>query len=107
MKCILVGEDTVLEERIRTFLFDKSTEMVAGKRRIGRQTLNNLVLKIASEEGIKGSYTEDAPPDAELILIEDLEKVDLGLISETWPYSDILYSQVLCHQVPAVARVRR
>lgn len=106
MKCVIIGEDTDLEERIRAFISNRDSEMVAGRRRMGKGALISLVLKIASEEGLVCGCTEDAPPDADLVIIEDWMAADFGSISEKWPESDILYAQDLCHHVPAVARVK-
>ena len=107
MKCVIVGDDMDLEERIRAFILDKNSEMVAGRRRMGREALTDLVLKIAMREGLKCGRTADAPADADLVIIEDWENTDFDSISERWPDSDILYSQDLCHQVPAIARMKR
>ena len=107
MKCVIVGNDTDLEERIKAFIFDKDSEMVAGRRRMGREALTDLVLKIAMREGLRCGCTADAPADADLVIIENWENTDFSSISKKWPDSDILYSQDLCHQVPAIARVKK
>ncbi len=107
MKCVIVGDDTDLEDRIKAFISDKGSEMVTGRRRMGREALTDLVLKIAMREGIRCGTTADAPANADIVIIENWENTDFGSVSEKWPDSDIFYSQDLCHQVPAIARAKR
>lgn len=73
---------------------------------MGRDAMIDLVLKVATETGLDCGCIPNAAPDTEIVLVLDYP-TDFGPILEKWPSSDILYYRELCHQVPAVARLRR
>ena len=106
MACRISEDATRLDMRIRAFLSDKETDMVTGIRRMGREPLVDLVMEIAREEGIRCCHPEDASDDAELIVFRHWEGMDADDVRSRWPEADVLFGQDLCHQVPAVVRLR-
>ena len=52
------------------------------------------------------SLSDDAPGDAGLVVFRHWQDMDADSVRERWPDSDIIYGQDLCHQVPAVVRLR-
>lgn len=103
MKCRILNDTTSLEARISTFISDKGTDMVTGTRRMGRDPLVDLVIEIASYQGLKCFPSEDAPDDAEIVVFRHWNDMDQESVKK-WPNADILFGQDLCHQVPAVVR---
>lgn len=79
------GDPKTLVPRIRRFLRDEGSNMIAGPRRMPRSELVELVASVAEEEGIEATFFDHW---------ELLEPVD----------GQVFFGQDLCHQVPAVVR---
>ena len=95
-----------MEMRIGTFLSDRSNDMVTGIRRMGRDPLVDLVVEISRASGRRCFLSDDAPDDAEVVVFRHWKGMDAGDVRRRWPEADVLFGQDLCHQVPAVVRLR-
>lgn len=107
MECMTEGDDVTLEARVTAFLADRDAEIVAGPRRMGREELVCAVMGIASANGLRCYASESAPKDADVVAFAHWQGMDVVSVREMWPEADILFGQDLCHQVPAVVRLRR
>ncbi len=104
--CTSPNREENLDAGITSFLSDRANDMVAGIRRMGRDTLVDRVMTIATEMGLDCRVADDAPPGTETVIFRHWRDMDADVIDDRWPESDILYGQDLCHQVPAVVRYR-
>ena len=104
--CTAPNREENLDAGIRSFLSDKGNDMVAGIRRMGRDALVDRVMDVASDMGFDCHLSDDAPGDAGLVVFRHWQEMDADSVRERWPDSDIIYGQDLCHQVPAVVRLR-
>ncbi|MGN0098023.1 MAG: hypothetical protein ACI38Y_01680 [Candidatus Methanomethylophilaceae archaeon] len=104
--CTAPNREENLESGIRSFLSDRGNDMVAGIRRMGRDALVDRVMEVASDMGLDCHLSDDAPSDAEIVLFRHWQDMDIDGIRVIWPDSDIIFGQDLCHQVPAVVRLR-
>lgn len=80
------GDPETLVPRIKRFLKEENSNMIAGPRRMPRSELVELVASVAEEEGIKATFFDH------WALLEPVE-------------GPVFFGQDLCHQVPAVVRL--
>ena len=101
-------DDRELRYKIETFLRDRSRDAVLGTRRMGR---NNLVQETAEICGtLELSYSIYPDTSGKDVIIFDewyeMEDVIKDILRKRSGV-DIIYGQDLCHQVPAIARMKK
>ena len=103
MECA-AGDGSNLDVRVERFITDRSSSAVTGIRRMGREELVRFVASKAREMGYSVAVGDDEAEDAQIALALHWDCLD-DVVSKH-PGADILYGQDLCHQVPAVVRLR-
>ena len=104
----MMDDSTRLSDRVIAFLNDRSTDSVLGPRRFGRADIVEYVVEKAESMGFR-VWTESSRVDRpDIIVLEHWSLLDsnAGIVASN-PDADVLYGQDLCHQVPAVVRLRR
>ena len=107
--CTAIDDDaTRLSDRVASFLSDRSTDSVLGPRRFGREALVDYVVDAARSRGLS-VWTEDGPVDRpDTMVFRHWSSMDVYRDAiDSNPGADILFGQDLCHQVPAVVRLRK
>jgi hypothetical protein len=104
MECA-AADGSNLDTRVERFIADRSSPAVTGIRRMGREELVMFVASKAREMGYTVAVGGDGPKGADIAIAMHWDGLD-GTVS-AHPDSDILYGQDLCHQVPAVVRLKR
>lgn len=107
--CTAIDDDaTRLSDRVASFLSDRSTDSVLGPRRFGRGFLVDFVVDAARSMGLS-VWTEDGPVDRpDTMVFRHWSSMDVYRDAiDSNPGADILFGQDLCHQVPAVVRLRK
>ena len=104
--CTAPNREENLDAGIRSFLSDRNNDMVVGIRRMGRDALVDRVMEVASDMGLDCHLSDDASPDACVVVFRHWQDMDPDTARMRWPDSDIIFGQDLCHQVPAVVRLR-
>ncbi len=105
--CTFVPEGSPLESRIEAFLRDRHSDAVMGVRRMGRPELVDRVISVASAIGM--DVCRAPVPDGlrpELIVFDHWQDMDEDTVRSEFPDADVVFGQDLCHQVPAVVRLR-
>ncbi len=105
---VTTDDSTRMSDRVLAFLRDRSTDSVLGPRRFCRAEIVEYVVETAESMGFR-VWTENRRVDRpDVIVLEHWSLLDSyeGVISSN-PGADVLYGQDLCHQVPAVVRLRR
>ena len=98
-------DPAVMDDRVRAFIEDRSTEVITGPRRYGRSELVEFVAGVARTMGLRiydGVASQDSP---QLIILDHWSEIkDHRDVIDANPDADVMYGQDLCHQVPAVVR---
>jgi len=99
-------DDEDLIDKVRIFLTDRTVDTVTGIRRMGRTNLVSFATEMCQELGIVSSVYPDI--DTKGIVFFDHWSVDPKKMEELEASGiDVIYGQDLCHQVPALVRVRK
>jgi len=104
MECA-AGDGSNLDERVERFIADRSSSAVTGIRRMGRVELVRFVAEKARKMGLTVAVGPDGPSDADIAIAMHWDGLDE--VASAHPGSDIMYGQDLCHQVPAVVRLKK
>ncbi len=95
-----------LPDRMGTYLSDRSVRTLAGPRRMGRSRLVEVLAEYARETGHRVQVVPGEPVDSpDVIIFDHWGNIDEDIVQSN-PQADLFYGQDLCHQVPAVVRVR-
>ena len=103
-----LSDPSLLESRTERFLSDRSADTLTGPRRMGRTPLVEFVAAAARRSGLR-VWTEADPVDRpDLILLDHWSGIPAAeAVIGSNPDADVVFGQDLCHQVPAVVRLRR
>jgi len=100
--------DAALQDKLSRFLEDKSIDAVTGIRRMGRENLVDFTYRMCVDRGFRASLFPEIPPEGILLFHHWVEMDEnLDKLSDDGSRLDIIYGQDLCHQVPAIVRLRR
>ncbi len=102
--CGIDPDDSSIEERMLQFLSDRSSYMVTGIRRMGRDPTVDYMKQLCDEHDLNCTIYPTVTGD--IIIVRDWRDVGdlIEDILRTNPDADILFGQDLCHQVPAIVR---
>lgn len=106
--CTLADDKGDIGERVTGFLTDRTTDAVTGIRRMGRTGLVGYALDLASGKGLKVTLHPDVGDGTGTVLFDhwDGMQATFDELRERYPDIDIVFGQDLCHQVPALVRLR-
>lgn len=96
--------DIDLQSKILCFLNDKNIDAVTGIRRMGRENLVDFLYRMAISHGKSCSIFPDV--SGNVVIFYHWGGIDEIIKEEKLEDKDILFGQDLCHQVPAIVRMR-
>lgn len=108
MACCSAEEDpSTLDDRVRTFVSDRSIGAVTGPRRMPREEFVRYVAGVAEDAGMRVALeSRKDVAGADVLAFMHWRDVDDSVVASN-PGADVLCGQDLCHQVPAVMRLNR
>ena len=105
---VLTDDATRMADRVEAFLKDRSSESVLGPRRFGRTPMVEYVAGTARSIGLRVWTDADPVEHPDVIVLDHWSELESHReVVDSNPDADVLFGQDLCHQVPAVVRLRR
>ena len=105
---VLIDDATRMADRVEAFLADRSSESVLGPRRFGRTSTVEYVVGTARSMGLRVWTDADPVEHPDVIVLDHWSELESRReVVDSNPDADVLFGQDLCHQVPAVVRLRR
>ena len=104
----LTDDATRMADRVEVFLRDRSSDSVLGPRRFGRTPTVEYVVGTARSMGLRVWTDADPVENPDVIVLDHWSELESRReVVDSNPDADVLFGQDLCHQVPAVVRLRR
>ena len=105
---VLTDDATRMADRVEAFLEDRSSDSVLGPRRFGRTPTVEYVVGTARSMGLRVWTDADPVEHPDVIVLDHWSELESRReVVDSNPDADVLFGQDLCHQVPAVVRLRR